>query len=95
MFLSMESHDTWKFSSRVSDNAVGYEFSVNESTILVMEEGGHPRGKEKGEEENNIKDIGKSHKELCYFICIQNDTLYMCAYKLHMYQIPMNVYIHR
>lgn len=50
MFLSMESHDTWKFSSRVSDNAVGYEFSVNESTILVMEEGGHPRGKEKGEE---------------------------------------------
>lgn len=50
MFLSMESHDTWKFSFRVSDNAVGYEFSVNESTILVMEEGGHHRGKEKGEE---------------------------------------------
>lgn len=50
MFLSMESHDTWKFSFRVSDNAVGYEFSVNESTILVMEEGRHHRGKEKGEE---------------------------------------------
>lgn len=47
----MESHDAWKLCSSVSDSAVGYEFSVNESTILFKKEGGHYSYRGTGREE--------------------------------------------